>query len=63
MGKSDRFEVIYADGSHIKEEGIRQVLIDKTTGVCYLTWRCGYAGGITPLLDSDGKVVIEKYDN
>ena len=26
--------------------------------VNYLVWKSGYAGGITPLLDSEGKVVV-----
>ena len=39
---------------------MRQVLRDKETGVNYLVWQNGYAGGITPLLDSDGKVIVTK---
>ena len=35
-------------------------LIDKETGVNYLVWMSGYAGGITQLLDSDGNLVITK---
>lgn len=60
MEKSNRFEVIYKDGSQIKDEGIRQILVDKETGVHYLVWKSGYSGGITPLLDADGKPVITK---
>lgn len=59
-GKEERFEVVFTDGSQIKESGVRQILMDKETGVNYLVWKSGYAGGITPLLDSDGKVVITK---
>lgn len=33
-------------------------LIDKETGVNYLFVEHGYAGGLTPLLDKDGKPVI-----
>ena len=40
--------------------GVRQILVDKETGVNYLLWSTGYAGGITPLLDSYGNVVITK---
>lgn len=32
--------------------------MDTQTGVHYLTWQSGYAGGITPLLGTDGKPVI-----
>lgn len=58
--KENRFEVIYTDGSQLKNSGVRQILIDKETGVNYLVWMSGYAGGITPLLDLDGNVVITK---
>lgn len=58
--KEDRFEVIYKDGSQLKDEGLRQIIIDKQTGVNYLVWKSGYAGSITPLLDKDGKVIITK---
>jgi hypothetical protein len=34
------------------------IIIDKETGVNYLFAQHGYAGGITPLLDKNGKPVI-----
>ena len=34
------------------------ILNDKLTGVNYLFVSRGYAGGLTPLLDRDGKPVI-----
>ena len=58
--KEERFEVVYTDGSQLKDSGIRQILVDTETGVNYLIWKSGYAGGITPLLDSQGKIVITK---
>ena len=39
---------------------MRQILVDGETGVNYLVWKSGYAGGITPFLDSEGIVVIRK---
>lgn len=36
------------------------VIIDKETGVNYLYVHRGYGGGITPLLDADGKPIITK---
>lgn len=60
MKQDDRFEVIYKDGSQIRDDGTRQILVDNETGVHYLVWKSGYAGGITPLLDSDGKPVISR---
>ena len=56
--KENRFEVIYKDGGQLKDEGFRQILVDTQTGVHYLLWKSGYAGGITPLLDSSGKAVV-----
>ena len=58
--KEERFETIFRDGSSLKEEGIRQILVDKKTGVNYLCWKSGYGAGITPLLDSEGKVIVTK---
>ena len=61
--KDNRFTVVFRDGSSLKEEGVRQILVDKETGVHYLTWNSGEGAGITPLLDSEGKVVIKKPDS
>ena len=58
--KETRFEVIFKDGSDISEEGSRRIILDKETGVNYLAWKSGYGAGLTPLLDSDGKVVVTK---
>ena len=58
--KEDRFEVVFQDCSQLKDAVTRQILVDKETGVHYLVWRSGYAGGITPLLDSEGNVVVTK---
>ena len=61
MSKDEkRFKVIYKDGSQIKDAGVRQILVDTETGVNYLVWKSGYAGGITPLMDSEGKVIVTK---
>ena len=56
----ERFEVIFRDGSQLKDEGVRQILVDKETGINYLCWKSGYGAGITPLLDSEGKVIVTK---
>ena len=58
--KEERFEVIFRDGSSLKDDGVRQILVDKETGVNYLCWKSGYGAGITPLLYSEGTVVITK---
>jgi len=36
-----------------------RILQDKETGVLYLFYYSGYAGGLTPLLDRDGKPVVD----
>ena len=48
--KDKRFEKIY-------EQGIVDAMVDKETGVNYLFHRDGYGGGLTPLLNADGKPV------
>ena len=51
---NDRFIKTYTQG---KLESI-EIWVDSLTGVNYLFRQNGYAGGLTPLLDSDGKPVI-----
>ena len=60
MRNNDRFEVILKEGSSLSEAGRIQVLVDKETGVNYLWMVSGYAGGLTPLLEADGKPIITK---
>ncbi len=53
--KSKRFTTVW------EESGLTQdikVLVDKETGVNYLFVRWGYGGGLTPLLDAQGKPVV-----
>ena len=60
MAKEQRFNVVFREGSYLDEKGILQILVDKETGVNYLLGRTPQGVGITPLLDSEGKVVITK---
>ena len=60
MGKYDRFEVILKEGSTMSDSGMAMVLVDKETGVNYLWVKSDYAGGLTPLLEADGKPIITK---
>ncbi|MBQ4389380.1 MAG: hypothetical protein II824_05345 [Bacteroidales bacterium] len=53
----DRFE-IKDKTSRLLTEAL--VVVDKETGVNYLFFQRGYGGGLTPLLDSDGKPIITK---
>ena len=52
--KEERFIKIYGQG--IMET--TEIWVDKKTGVNYLWHNSGYAGGLTPLLDRDGKPII-----
>ena len=49
-----RFVKVYSDGAF----GSNEIWVDTQTGVNYLFHASGYAGGLTPLLDRDGKPVI-----
>jgi len=57
VNKNSRFEVAYQEGDALIK-GLKMVLVDKETGVNYLFVQSGYAGGLTPLLDADGKPII-----
>ena len=53
---ADRFERVDQEAVSF---GIRShVIVDKKTGVNYLFVQSGYAGGLTPLLDRDGKPIV-----
>ena len=52
--KNKRFERVYSQGSLSAME----IWVDKETGVNYLYRQSGYSGGLTVLLDADGKPVI-----
>ena len=54
MKKYERFEKVYSQGRLDYVE----ILVDKETGVNYLYRQAGYAGGLTVLLDENGKPVI-----
>ena len=54
MAKEDRFERIYSQGM----VSVVEIWVDKETGVNYLFHSEGYGGGLTPLLDREGKPVV-----
>ena len=53
MAKDRRFKKIYSQGA-----GSIEIWVDKETGVNYLYRQSGYSGGLTVLVDRDGKPVI-----
>ena len=59
MAKDQRFEKVYSQGTMTTME----IWVDKETGVNYVFHASGYAGGMTPLLDRDGKPVVSPVIN
>ena len=55
MTKEKRFEVVYEDKSLVEST---RILRDRETGVCYLYQWSGFGGGLTVLVDKDGKPVV-----
>ena len=55
--KEDRFIKVYSHGGGFSKPAT-YILVDKETGVNYLYAASGYGGGLTVLLDKDGKPVI-----
>lgn len=54
MAKNGRFERTYSQGTMTTTE----IWVDRETGVNYVFHASGYSGGMTPLLDREGKPII-----
>ena len=54
MSNDKRFIKVYSKGAM---EGC-EIWVDTETGVNYFYHFSGYSGGLTPLLDSDGKLIV-----
>jgi hypothetical protein len=52
----DRFIKTYSQGGFVNN--IVQIWVDKITGVNYLFTQSGYAGGLTVLVDAEGKPIV-----
>ena len=57
MAKNKRFEKVYGQGA-----GSIQVWVDRETGVNYLFYASGYSGGLSVLLDKDGKPIVTPFE-
>ena len=57
--KNERFIKVYSQGAFTSTE----IWVDKETGVNYLYHAAGYSGGLTVLLDREGKPVITPVSN
>jgi hypothetical protein len=53
-----RFEVVYRQGTM----EVQKIIVDRKTGVEYLQMINGYAGGLTVLVDRDGKPLTADQD-
>ena len=56
MAKNERFEKVYSQGV----ANVVEIWVDKETGVNYIYRGNGYGGGLSPLLDANGNVVVTK---
>ena len=58
--RGKRFQVLEAEEYLLS--GSARVIVDARTGVHYLVYSYGQGAGIPPLLDENGRVVIDKGD-
>ena len=58
--KKKRFEITYKQGGLVD---VIEILVDQETGINYLFRTNGNAGGMTPLLDREGKPVVSPIAN
>ena len=58
MAKEERFVKVYSQG----KMNVSVIWVDTMTGINYIFHASGYAGGMTPLLDRDGKPVVTPDD-
>lgn len=58
MAKDKRFSIDERNGMGLTTEAV--VIVDNETGVNYLFVKSGYGGGLTPLLDAKGNIVVTR---
>lgn len=54
MAKQDRFKRVYKQG----KLSVLEIWVDRETGVNYLWREDGYSGGLTVLVDAQGRPVV-----
>lgn len=59
MKGNNRFGKVYSQGAL----NVIEIWVDTETGVNYMFQQGGYAGGLTPLLDREGKPIISPVVN
>lgn len=58
MNQDKRFEVVYKQGTF----EVYRIIVDKETGVQYLSVGSGNSSGLTVLVDREGKPIVSKGD-
>ena len=58
MARDKRFTIDEKNGMGFATAAV--IIIDNETGVNYLFFNSGYAGGLTPLLDAKGNVIVTR---
>ena len=58
MAKQKRFEVLLNETPNGGMMMATVIIRDTVTGVLYLQLVNGYGGGLTPLLDADGRPIV-----
>lgn len=53
---NNRFQKVYSQGTIT----VFEIWVDTVTGINYIFHKEGYTGGLTPLLDQDGKPMVTK---
>ncbi len=57
--QEERFEKVYEQSESLGTSRL-EIWVDKVTGVHYIYRKDGYSGGLTVMVDADGKPVVSK---
>ena len=58
MSKDKRFKRVYT-----QDMGSTEIWVDRETGVNYLYHSSGYSGGLTVMLDQEGKPIVTSVED
>ena len=58
MAKDKRFKRVYT-----QDMGSTEIWVDRETGVNYLYHLSGYSGGLTVMLDQEGKPIVTSVED
>lgn len=60
MAKKEKRFTVYSESSGLSS---MKIILDTRTGVQYLFFSDGSSGGLTPLLDREGKPTVQKLED